>query len=250
MSKLITSTHLLVYVYVKTARTPQDGKGEPKYEATIVIPKDHPDVERIDNAIAEVYEAEKNGKFKGMPLTSKNFNNPLRDGDDYIADNPDKAPAEYAGCYFMKASSTSQPKLWAADGSEIFDIEEEMYSGVFGRCDITLWPYDNQSKGITCFLNGIKKTKDGPRLAGATATVEAFDEEEDYTEARKTPPARGGARQTPPARGGATRPAAPKPKPAPKKPTREWAQDEDGNDIYSEDGENWFYPEADDDIPY
>lgn len=249
MSKLITSTHLLVYVFVKTARPPRANskgvvQGEPKYEATIVIPKDHPDIERIDAAIAEVYEAEKGGKFKGMPLTSKNFKNPLRDGDEYLEDNPD-GPEQYAGCYFLKATSTSQPKLWDATGQEIFDIDEELYSGVYGRCDITFWPFNNESKGITVFLNSIKKTKDGDKLAGGgSASVEAYDEEEDYSApAKSTRPTRGAA-TTRPTRGAA--PAKPV-RPAPKQPVREWAVDAQGNDIWSEDGgANWFYPEDED----
>lgn len=249
MSKLFTSTHLLVFVFVKTAREPKPPKkGDAKYEATIVIPKDHPDVQRIDDAIAEVYEAEKNGKFKGMPLTSRNFWNPLRDGDEYIEEHPETAPEQYAGCYFIKATSTSQPKLWDAQGQDIFDIDAEMYSGVFGRAELKFHPFDTESKGITVFLNSIKKTRDGERLSGGgDSNVAAFDEEEDYSEpaTRKAPPRAG--RNTAPAakQAPAARTAPPRPKPAPKKPAIEWATDEEGNDIYSEDGgENWFYPEA------
>lgn len=217
-----------MYVFVKTARMPKNGKGEPKYEATLIIPKDHPDVDRIDAAIAEVYAAEKDGKFKGMPITSKNFHNPLRDGDEYLLDNLD-GPEQYAGNFFVKATSTSQPKLFDATGQDINDIDEELYSGVFGRADITFWPFNNESKGITVFLNSIKKTKDGDKLAGGgSASVEAFDEEEDYSApARPTRPTRGAA----PAR----------PAPAKPAPVRQWAKDADGNDIWSDDGDNWFY---------
>lgn len=230
MSKLITSTHLLVFVFVKTARVPKNGKGDPKYEATLVIPKDHPDVQRIDDAISEVYEAEKNGKFKGLPITSKNFHNPLRDGDEYLMENPD-APEQYADSFFVKCTSTSQPKLFDSTGQDINDIDEEIYSGVFGRADITFWPFNNESKGITVFLNSIKKTRDGDKLAGGGhSSPAAFDEEEDYSEAPKKTPTR------------PTRNAAPaRPAPAKPAPVRQWAKDAEGNDIWSDDGDNWFY---------
>lgn len=238
MSKLITSTHLFCYVYVKTARVGKSGKGEPKYEATVVIPKDHPDVQRIEDAIAEVYEQEKNGKFKGLPLTSRKFSNPLRDGDEYIEDNPATAPDEYAGCYFIKGTSNTQPKLWDADGTDVYDIDEQIYSGMFGRAELVFWPYNNESVGITVFLNSIKKTRDGDRLTGgsSSATIDAYDEE-DYSE--DAAPKRGAGRSTATSRAPKAAAGA---KPAAKKPVRIWDEDEDGTPIYSDNGgKNWFY---------
>ena len=172
-STVVLSTHRISYVHLKEPNA-FEGK-DPRYNCTFIIPENHPDIHKIKQAVQFVFEQEKNGKLKGIKLTSPNFKNPLRDGDEK-PENP-----EYAGCFFIKADSKNQPLILDSDKQEMLDLDD-IYSGAYARAELKFVAFDNVSKGIKCFLNSVMKTRDGERLGGFTADPNAFDEEEDETE--------------------------------------------------------------------
>lgn len=215
--KLVLGKHRITYVSVKEPRM-FDDKGDAKYQITILIPYDHPDVERIRGVIDALYKENAQSKFNGLPKASPKLWDPLRDGEEWLAEHPEAE--EYRGCYFLKASSKSQPAVFDVDGQDIIDLDE-VYSGCYVRSVIGGYAYNNQSKGYGFFLNSIKKMEDGERLGGGGAASH-----DDYEDEAPTRPA-------------ASRPTAPKPA---AKPKRIFDTDEDGNEIYSDDnGENWFF---------
>lgn len=219
--KIVLGKHRVTYVHVKEpSKFDGDEDSKPKYDVTFLIPYGHPDVAKIEAAIKAAYAANKESLFKGLPLTSPKMWNPLRDGAEWLEEHPEAT--EYEDHYFLKASSKSQPACFDVDGQDIIDLDE-IYSGCYCRGVIVCYPFNNKSKGHGFYLNSLKKIEDGERLGGFAASADDYDDE-DYTPA----PSKKAA------------PAAAKPAP---KSKRQFAEDEDGNPIWSDNGEDWFFVE-------
>lgn len=177
--KLVLGMHRVTYVHVKEPAVFKDKDGKesaPKYDVTFLIPKDHPDVARIKAVVKAVYDANKESLFKGLPMTSRNFWNPLREGEEWLEEHPEAT--EYEGMYFLKASSASQPKVFDTDKQDIIDLDE-VYSGCFCRGVIAGWGFNKMSKGVSFFLNSLMKIEDGDRLGGFAANADDYDDDED-----------------------------------------------------------------------
>lgn len=175
--KVVTGTHRVSYVHVKEPSSFEED-GEKKYDCTFLIPKDHPDVRKIEAAIKAAYDANKESLFKGLPRTSPKLWNPLRDGDEWLEDHPEAT--EYEDHYFIKASSKSQPAVFDVDKQDILDLDD-VYSGCYCRGVIVCYPFNNKSKGFGFYLNSLMKMDDGERLGGFEASADDYDEEEDLT---------------------------------------------------------------------
>ena len=175
--KIVTGTHRVSYVHVKEPSRFEDDV-EKKYDCTFLIPKDHPDVRKIEAAIKAAYDANKESLFKGLPRTSPKLWNPLRDGDEWLEDHPEAV--EYEDHYFIKASSKSQPAVFDTDKQDILDLDE-VYSGCYCRGVIVCYPFNNKAKGFGFYLNSLMKMDDGERLGGFEVNVDDYDEEEDLT---------------------------------------------------------------------
>lgn len=253
MSKIVTSTHRLSYVHLDKPYAFKNDNGEDgkaNYTATLLIPKEHPDVARLTEIMRGVHASEATGKFKGLPFTSTKLWNPLRDGDEEADVQIAKGKKEelwqhYRGCYFLKISSSGEypaPVVLDADRNEVLDVRAEVYSGSYGRADLSCKAFNNKQIGFGFYINSVMKTKDGERLGGLEVDLNAYDEEVDYSDANATRKAPVTARLpvAPPAR--VAPPAAPSRPIAPARPPIMWEKDEDDADIYSEDGGvTWAY---------
>lgn len=170
--KIVTGVHRLSFVHLKEPHA-FEGSNNEKYHVTLLIKKDHPDVDRIKEVIKATYAANKESMFKGLPLSSKNIYKPLQDGDELVAEKPEMKA--YEGCYYLKADSKTQPKAFYSDKQEILDLDE-VYSGCYCRSVIVCATYDTVSKGIKFYLNSVMKIKDGERLGGFEADPDDYDE--------------------------------------------------------------------------
>lgn len=170
--KIVLGTCRVSYVHIKEPAAFEDS--DPKYSVTFLIPKDSPDVERVRAAIRSAYEANKEGLFKGKPLSSPKLWNPLRDGNEVLEEFPERK--EYEGCYFVKAASKTQPKAFDTDKQEILDLDE-VYSGCYCRGVIVCYPFNNKLAGFGFYLNSVMKMRDGERLGGFEATADDYDDE-------------------------------------------------------------------------
>lgn len=178
--KVVLGKHRVTYVHVKEPTAFKDDKGGDDgskfYDVTFLIPKDHPDVAKIKAAIKAAYTAEKESKFKGLPLTSPKLWNPLRDGNEWLEEHPDAT--EYEDMYFIKAKSKSQPAVFDADKQDILDLDE-VYSGCYCRGVIKCSAFNNKSKGFGFYLNSLMKIEDGERLGGFAASADDYDDDDD-----------------------------------------------------------------------
>jgi hypothetical protein len=166
-TKVITGTCRMSYVSVFEPKT-MEGSTTAKYSVSILIPKtDTKTIEAIKAAVNEAAAAGKDKLWGGkIPPVLKL---PLRDGDVERPESP-----EYAGHFFVNASSTNKPGVVDKDLNDIID-REEFYSGVFARASVNFYPF-NQSgnKGIACGLNNLQKVADGERLAGGASAKDDF----------------------------------------------------------------------------
>lgn len=103
----------------------------------------------------------------------------LRDGDtdEAVADQPET----YAGKFFINANSDKQPIVFTRDKIKMdqFDIEEEIYSGVYAQVALSVFAYNfNGKKGVGFGLNGVRKVKDGDRLGGVHVSASDFGDDD------------------------------------------------------------------------
>lgn len=150
-----------------------DDKSEPKYSVVLSFPKDNKELYKtIQKAIAECTEKAK-AQYGGV--LPKKFNIiEVQDGEDW----DEKFNLEDS--YIIKASSSYKPevvkKAKVMGKTQLVPItdEEEFYSGCYGYASVAFYKYDTGvSKGITCGLNSLLKSRDGEKLGSGTGSAEA-----------------------------------------------------------------------------
>lgn len=175
-AKVVLSTHRVSYVHLKE---PSSFKNSDKkdYSIEFLIPYDHPDVARIEDAIQSVFDANKQSTFKGTKIDSRNFHYPLIDGEDILDDGKDRPEVE--GHYVVKAKSARQPVVYDADGSELYDLDD-VYGGCYCRGVIVFRPFSHESgkKGVSCYLNSVKFMEEGEPFGGFSASHDDYEDDE------------------------------------------------------------------------
>lgn len=173
MSKITTGKVRLSYANVWTPKETEGG--DLKYTACLIIPKaDTATIEKIE-AIVEDLKKEALTHYKGK--LPKDFNFPLRDGDER-----DDADSNFADSYYLNCSTKQKPTIVSLEKDEdgkfkrITD-ESAVYSGCYVRASINFFFYTKGKGGISVGLNNIQKLADGDKLAGASKPEDDFSEE-------------------------------------------------------------------------
>lgn len=169
-NKSLTGEVRLSYVHLSAPWVdPKHPNNAPKYSVTLLIPKtDVATKQDIDNSINAAINAAVNGKtWSGnRPPVIKI---PIHDGDDK-RDNGTEYGPECKGMWVMTASRRAQDgKPWVCDISNT-NVElapQDCYSGMYARCTIHFFGYNNSNNGIGCSLDGVMRTRDGEPLGGA-----------------------------------------------------------------------------------
>lgn len=168
-TKVVTGEVRLSYAHLFEPHAVEEGQ-QAKYSTAILIPKsDKKTIARIEKAIEAAIQAgrsklEKNGKIPA------NLKKPLRDGDE---ERPDQE--EYAGHYFLNASSLTRPGVVDKHLNKIID-SEEVYSGCYARVSINFYAFSvSGNRGIACGLNNVQKLRDGDYLGGRSRAEDDFD---------------------------------------------------------------------------
>lgn len=150
----------------------QDPKAEPKYSATLLIPKtDVATKQRIDAAIQAAVTEGISNKWGGV--RPPQIPVPLHDGDG-VRPNGEPFGPECRGHWVMTASSKLPPEIVDASLNPVIQ-PTEIYSGMYARVNINFFAYFNTGKkGIGCGLGPVQKTRDGEPLGGRVSAAEAF----------------------------------------------------------------------------
>jgi len=152
--------------------------GEPKYGCSAVFtPADFNDREKkLWSALMKAADEECRGRFrKGVKEMPANFKFGMRDG-------AEKADLEgYGdGTKFCSLSTKMRPGVIDRNKDKVGPEEgndDEIYPGCYCRATVTIYSYDNKSKGIAFGLMNVQKVRDGERLDSRTDAAEDFDED-------------------------------------------------------------------------
>ena len=134
------------------------------FRTSMLIPKDDKElVGQIEDAIEEAKEYGKTAKWGGK--IPRNLKIAFHDGDDT---DLDKYP-ENEGHMLLNARSKKKVGLVDTDRQPILDASE-VYSGCWAYVSVTSFAYDNESKGVSFFLNNIMKARDDERFGGGSSS--------------------------------------------------------------------------------
>lgn len=123
----------------------------PKYAITMLFEKTA-DLREMKKAAMEAAVAE----FGPKENWPEGFKWPFRDGD------KKKDRDGYAGMVFVKASTTDAPPVYDRFGKPITKESKKFYAGCYAQASIVCAAYNKDGgTGVTFYLNGVKKTRDG-----------------------------------------------------------------------------------------
>ncbi|MCO6551524.1 MAG: DUF2815 family protein [Gilliamella sp.] len=150
-----------------------NGEGDPQFSATFILPKNHPNVKDIENAILQVAKEKWADKADAILKKVKaELKTCLKDGDL-------KADLEgFAGNYFLSASNKTRPYVINRDKTQLNPDDGVMYAGCYVYAVIDIWAMDNKfGKRICASLSGVQFYKDGDAFTGGgIASDDDFDD--------------------------------------------------------------------------
>lgn len=162
-TRVLTGEVRLSYVNLTTPKASQQG-GDPKYSVTLLIPKtDAATIANINASIKAAYDAGVTKKWGGAHPPLKAI---VHDGD---GDRPNggKYGDECKGHWVLTAGTKIKPYICGIDNTSCELLPSDIYSGAYARVCIDFYAYDKSgSKGVSCGLRSVAKTRDGEALAG------------------------------------------------------------------------------------
>ena len=145
---------------------------EEKYSVTILVPKTDTDtMSRINAAIEAAKQKGTADKWGGQcpPVLAV----PVYDGDGVRPSDGMPFGAECKGHWVFTASAKADypPEIVDRMGNPIIN-QSEVYSGIYGRVNVTFYPYMfGGKKGIGAGLGPVQKLRDGEPLGGSAPTA-------------------------------------------------------------------------------
>lgn len=150
-----------------------NGEGEPHFSAVFIMPKNHPNVKDIKNAIKQVAKEKWADKADAiLKKASAEARLCFKDGDL-------KAEIEgFGNSYFLRANNATRPYVIDRDKTQLNPDDGIIYSGCYVYAVVDIWAMDNKyGKRICASLSGVQFYKDGDAFTGGgIATDEDFDD--------------------------------------------------------------------------
>lgn len=173
-TKVLTCEVRLSYVNLVQPRVnSKDPNAEPKYGATLLIPKT--ETATYQNILSSIEAAaqEAQGKLWNgvrppvMPI-------PIHDGDG-VRDNGTPFGEECRGCWVITANTKQKPQVVHQNDINTELLPQDIYSGMYARVTINFFGYNQMGKrGIGCGLGNVMKTRDGDPLSGGASAAADF----------------------------------------------------------------------------
>lgn len=197
MSNIVLGEVRFSYVHVFQPYAGPQGDQDPRYSATILIPKSNAAlVQQAFQAIEAAKQEGVSSKWNGtMPAM---VSSPIYDGDG-TRPNGEAFGPECAGHYVLTASSYPDypPEVVVGQDRHPATGQNEFYSGCYGYVSVAFFAYNHGRNGIRCSLGNVWKTRDGEPLSGGrTKAADDFGSIQlpagSPTAAPGVPPAQGG----------------------------------------------------------
>lgn len=149
--------------------------GTPRYSVQVILPKDHPQIKALKEAILSAAKEKWSAKIKDNTFP-RGLKDPLRDGD--VERDTEENP-EYKGQYFFNASSTFMPGVFDKNKTKIDEGSHKIHSGCYINISLNTYPFDVAgNKGVALGLNGLQFHAEGESIGGYTGSESDFDAEE------------------------------------------------------------------------
>lgn len=162
-----------------------DESQEAKYSATLIIPKNHPDLPAVKRAMFEAGQETFASDFVKPGVWPRGYTCSLKDADVETDGSgtvlAEKNPA-YEGCYIIEANSTRRPVVVDRRKAAVTEDDGVIYSGCYVNASLAAagYTYGKLKKGVKCYLNGVQFVKDGERFGtDASNDFDALDGDED-----------------------------------------------------------------------
>lgn len=175
LTNVTTGRVRLSFVHLFKPYAFQPGQEE-KYSVTVLVPKTDTDtMARVNAAIETAKQKGVSDKWGGVlpPVVPT----PVYDGDGVRPSDGMAFGPECRGCWVFTASAKADypPEVVDRMGNPIIN-QSEVYSGMYGRVNVTFFPYTyGGKKGVGCGLGPVQKLEDGEALGGSAPTaVQAF----------------------------------------------------------------------------
>lgn len=159
------------YVHLFKPYAFQPGQEE-KYSCTVLVPKTDTDtMARVNTAIEAAKQRGISDKWGGIqpPVVPT----PVYDGDGVRPSDGMEFGTECKGHWVFTASAKADypPEVVDRQGNPVIN-QSEIYSGMYGRVNVTFYPYAfGGKKGIGCGLGPVQKLRDGEVLGGGAPTA-------------------------------------------------------------------------------
>ena len=143
-----------------------------KYGVAIMLPKGSPQEAKVLEAIERAKAAgiAKN-MFTAAQAKAISFKGCIHDGDAEFETG--ERAAHYKAHSYINANNKEKPGIVDPRGQKVID-PSPYFSGWYAHVDVNFAPFNNESKGIGCYINHIMFYKPGERLDGRTAVEDAF----------------------------------------------------------------------------
>lgn len=171
LTNVTTGEVRLSYVHLFKPYAAMQG-AEERYSCTILVPKTDTDtMGRIQAAIEEAKRKGTADKWGGVcpPLVPT----PVYDGDGVRPSDGMAFGPECKGHWVFTANAKVDypPEIVDKMGNPVIN-QSEIYSGIYGRVNVTFFPYAfGGKKGIGCGLGPVQKLRDGEPLGGSAPTA-------------------------------------------------------------------------------
>lgn len=179
MSDFVTPEGRLSFPALFEPKAPVHG-AEPKYSATILIPKDGQNVSKDMKRLRALVDAKIAEKWPNANSRPSKLKMAIKDGDTSEFETganagklrKEKYP-EMAGCWVITANTTNKPNCIDTSGNAILS-PSEVYAGCWVRISLNVFAYDNVNVGIGCGLQNVCKFKDGEPFGNVSRAEDDF----------------------------------------------------------------------------
>ncbi len=170
-TKCLTGEVRLSYVHL--AEPYSNNGGDPKYSATLLIPKaDKATFEDMSAALKSAYERGVTEKWGGA---RPQMRYPVIYDGDGVRPSGEPFGAECKGHWVVTASGKNKPQCVHISNLRAELLPSDIYSGMYARVTVNFYPYDAAgNRGVACGLGNVCKVRDGEPLSGGASASSDF----------------------------------------------------------------------------
>lgn len=145
---------------------------EPKYKATILVPKGSAHAKEIDDAIVSV------AKEKWPKSYEKTLNGIRGNANKFcFQDGDNKDYDGYEGMMAFSANNKARPTVVDRDRTPLTQNDGKPYAGCYVVAIVEIFAYETGGNGISANLTGVQFDRDGDAFsAGRPAGTDDFDD--------------------------------------------------------------------------